>query len=457
MAEKKTAAKTARSKPVNALFAVSTPTSAPTPDAGEIEKGDIITWGPRNDFPQEITRLYDRNPTLQSIIEGTSDFIAGNGLSEIAPEITEFSKKVNDDGDDLFDIVDRIGQHSELYGGAFIKITRTLDKQNVAGLSILDPRRCRCLANNAGIKLLDVKNGKILNAGINYQFFSGWDSIDEDTEHEQVYFWRGRRPRGYYPRPRYASALQAADTQTRIQEYYSSLVQNNFTLGGILSIPADGMGEEQMTELVKRINATYQGAGNAGRLLVQFFSSQTLESKYTPISANDLDKQYIEVKKSTREDVYAAFRAIPALFGIMTETTGFSQQEFQDAFDLYSTTVVNPRQRDIIRIFSEIFGIENPFKIIPFDFKGSGGGVPSDMLKDLTANERRALVGYEPLKGDDDANTQLLAEKLGVGGTQSLIAIVSDPTMAPEAKVNMLITLFSFSQEQAKKLIPNAN
>lgn len=359
---------TSHKEAVNAFFALNNPGAAPTPDAGEIQKGDIITWGPKNDFPQEILRLFDRCSTFQSIIEGTADYIAGNGLDEIAPEIDEFSKHVNDDGDDLFDIVDLIGWNSELYGGVFIKITRTLDKQSLAGLNILDARRCRCLSDNSGIRYLGVKNSKLLNTGIDYPYFSGWDNINEDTEHEEVYFWRGRRPRGYYPRPRYSSALQAVDTQARIQEYYSSLVQNSFTLCGILTVPTDGMGDDERKEFKKRFDATYKGETVAGRLMLQFISSQALEAKYTSLSANDLDKQYIEVAKSTRENVYAAFRAIPALFGIMTETTGFSQQEFQDAFTLYSNTVVVPRQRDIIRILSDIFGIDKPFKIIPFDF-----------------------------------------------------------------------------------------
>lgn len=356
---------------VNALFAVNTPTAAPTPDMGEVQRGDIITWGPNNDFPSKLLALYDRCSTFQSIIEGTADYIAGNGLLDIAPEIYEFAKHVNDEGEDLYDIVDLTGWNCEIYGGAFIRITRTFDKSGLAGLTVLDSRRCRCLSDNSGIRLLDVKNGKTLNTGTDYPYFSGWDIIDENTVHEEVYFWRGRRPRGYYPRPRYASALQAVDTQARIQEYYSSLVQNNFTLCGFLTVPADGMGEDQQKEFKKRLDATYKGEDNAGRLMIQFISSQTLKAEYTSISANDLDKQYIEVAKSTRENVYAAFRAIPALFGIMTETTGFSQQEFQDAFDLYSVTVVAPRQRDIIRVYADIFGIENPFQIIPFDFKTS--------------------------------------------------------------------------------------
>lgn len=353
---------------VNALFALDTPSSAPTPDAGETIKGDIVQWGKDNNFPQELYSLYDHCSTFQSIVEGTADYISGNGLTNINSSIVEFAERVNDDGDDLFDIVDRVGWNSEFIGGVFILITRTFDKRHISGLLVLDARRCRCKADGTGIKYYNMKDGKLQTSFVEYRYWTGLNVDPADAEIQEVYYWCGRRPRGFYPRPRYASALLAIDTQIRIQQYYSSLVQNNFTICGILTIPADGMTEEQQKAFYKRVNATYSGSAKAGRLLSQFVSDMNLAAKYTPIAANDLDKQYIEVSKSTREEIYAAFRAIPALFGIMTETTGFSQQEFLDAFTLYSATVVAPRQRDIIRIFSDIFGIDNPFTIVPFNF-----------------------------------------------------------------------------------------
>lgn len=352
----------------DAFFAVETPTAAPTPDNGEVVKGSIVTWGKDNDYPQQILSLFDRCSTFQSIVEGTADYIAGNGLTEINPAIELFAKRVNDDGDDLFDVVDKTGWNTEIYGGAAILITRSMDKRTVAGVNVLDARRVRCKPDGTGIIYLDIKNGKLLNTGPTYQFWTGLQTVDDTADHLEVYFWRGRRPRGYYPRPRYASAFQAIDTQVRIQEYYSSLVRNQFTLCGILTVPADGISAENQKDFHKRLNETYSGSTKAGRLMVQFVSSSNLKAEYTSISANDLDKQYIEVSKSTRENIYAAFRAIPALFGIMTETTGFSQQEFSDAFNLYSVTVISPRQRDIVRIFSDIFGIDKPFQIIPFNF-----------------------------------------------------------------------------------------
>lgn len=353
---------------INAFFAVDNASPAPTPDSGEFISGDLVKWGRDNLFPQMLLGLYDRCSTFQSVVEGTADYISGNGLDNINPLISEFSKRVNDDGDDLFDIFDLAAWNSEMYGGVFIKVTRTADKTAIAGLNILDCRRARCVKDDSGIRYYDTKNGKLSNSFEFIPFWTGLDAAPDVSSHVEVYFWRGRRPRGYYPRPRYASALQAIDTQARIQEYYSSLVRNNFTLCGILTVPADGISIDDQKDFKKRLDETYGGSGHAGRLMVQFVSQQSLKAEYTSISANDLDKQYIEVANQTRQNVYAAFRAIPALFGIMTETTGFSQQEFADAFSLYNITVIAPRQRDLIRVFSDIFGIPDPFTVKPFIF-----------------------------------------------------------------------------------------
>ncbi|EYA64260.1 hypothetical protein K0H02_05635 [Bacteroides fragilis] len=73
-------------------------------------------------------------------------------------------------------------------------------------------------------------------------------------------------------------------------------------------------------------------------------------------------------------------------------------------------------------------------------------------MKDLTTNERRRLLGFSPTP-DNQSSEQLLAEKLGVGGTQSLVAIVSDPNLTSSQKQELLITLFSFTPEQAAKIL----
>lgn len=357
-----------------ANFGVSTLSAAPTPDFNEKIVGGKVYWGEKNDFPQHILSMYDKCSTFQSIIEGTSDYISGNGLTDISPQIGSIATRMNDDGESLRQIIDKVGWNNELFGGCFILVTRTDDLAHLGGVQVLDTRRCRCMSDNLGIIYLDVKAGKIQSNGQYYPLFSGWDNPAE-AQQQEVYFWRGRRPRGFYPVPRYVSALQAIDTQTRINEYYNALVRHNFTLSGVMTFFTDGMGEEDKSKLAEGVKEAYGGEKNGGKMLFQFLSSTStanLGAQYTPLSANDLDKQYVEVSKATTRAIYSAFRAVPALFGLMTETTGFSQQEFQEAFDLYSTTMITPRQADIVAIFSGIFNVDKPFTIIPLNFGQNG-------------------------------------------------------------------------------------
>lgn len=78
--------------------------------------------------------------------------------------------------------------------------------------------------------------------------------------------------------------------------------------------------------------------------------------------------------------------------------------------------------------------------------------VNESILSDLTRNERRQLGGFEELK-EDEAEKPMLVEVLGVGGTQALIAVMTDATLTVEQKTEILIKVFSFSEEDAKKMM----
>ena len=80
------------------------------------------------------------------------------------------------------------------------------------------------------------------------------------------------------------------------------------------------------------------------------------------------------------------------------------------------------------------------------------GAIPESVLTDLTINERRELIGFEPV-ADSEANQQMLASVLGVGGTQSLLAIMQDTTMAKETKKELLKLLFNFTDDDVNKIV----
>ena len=90
----------------------------------------------------------------------------------------------------------------------------------------------------------------------------------------------------------------------------------------------------------------------------------------------------------------------------------------------------------------------------------------------MSRNEVRELEGLQREEGldillypqnesivsnDDEANKVLLAERLGVGGTQALVAILQNPDLNDDQKKALLKLLFSFSDEEVDQIFPESS
>jgi len=79
--------------------------------------------------------------------------------------------------------------------------------------------------------------------------------------------------------------------------------------------------------------------------------------------------------------------------------------------------------------------------------------IPLEMLNTLTVNEKREAIGYDEIE-QGTADIALLSEKLGVGGTQSMISVIIDPNLTRDQKAGALKVLFSLSDIDILKLLP---
>ena len=82
----------------------------------------------------------------------------------------------------------------------------------------------------------------------------------------------------------------------------------------------------------------------------------------------DFGDKYEATAKRSREQIFVEFQAVPALFGLMTESKGFAQEEFEQAFKLYNKTVVKPIQKLVKDTLNKIFGME-AIEIVPFSME----------------------------------------------------------------------------------------
>ena len=86
---------------------------------------------------------------------------------------------------------------------------------------------------------------------------------------------------------------------------------------------------------------------------------------FEQIKTEDFGDKYRSLASWCRQQIFTAFRANPNLFGIPTESLGFSQEEYDSAFRLFNRTRIQPAQQAIVSAFDAILG-DGALSIVPF-------------------------------------------------------------------------------------------
>lgn len=125
------------------------------------------------------------------------------------------------------------------------------------------------------------------------------------------------------------AAMDAVDTHNKACEWHKSLLDNAARPSGALvySAEAGNLTGEQFDRLKSELNASFQGAANAGRPMVL---EGGLDWKALSLSPRDMD--FIETKNSAARDIAMAFGVPPMLLCIAGDNTYANYKEANRAF-----------------------------------------------------------------------------------------------------------------------------
>lgn len=436
-----------------------------------------ITWGADNKYPQFLYGLYNNCSTLQSIINGSADYTIGDGIV-VNADIDTVTK--NSDGDTYINVLERIALDLWLCGGSFVQIipnrTGTI-KERVW----LDFRDCRLGDENNKDYIYYSKNWgkrsckpiKYLKFNSSVYFADPAGLSDSDLELQKrlktepsIYYYKGRRSRDNYPVEDYRASVLSCLTQTEIKNYHWNTINNNFSISGVLSIMVgQGVPQNEKDDMEAKIIDKFAGADNGTKVMVALLPDSEHGVQFTPIAADSFDKKYEALAEDTKNDIFISLRALPVLFG-MTVQTGFNTQEYLDAWELYNKTAIVPKQSALKEISDDLIGRKGSVIIKPFTLsydtendiepymKDSVNDIPEQLFNDLTTNERRRLIGFEDIP-DEEADQSILADRIGVGGTQSLIDVITNPDLNNDQKRGTLMVLFGLTEDQVNEITGN--
>lgn len=335
------------------------------PELNEVKQSgsEMVFYGNDNRYPDYLYGLYNDCTSLKTVVDGTADYVSGD---DIVSNIPRMPVRINK-RDTWREFVILLARDYLLYGGYCFEVIRTANLEDIAELHYIDFRDIRSDEDNEvfyynpDFKKRYVKSSKTIIL----------PKFERDIKAPSAIVYVKNTKTTVYPIPRYSGALKCCEIERGIDEMHLAGVNNGFYGSYVVNINTGVPSQEEQDELEKDFNEKFCGAGNAGRFILNFSNGKDNAATLEKIDAVDFGDKYTAASKRSREQIYAAFRAIPALFGVMTETTGFSQQEFSEAFKLFNRTMVRPIQRSICDVIDYVFNQPQSITIKPFSIENN--------------------------------------------------------------------------------------
>lgn len=314
----------------------------------------FVIWGDYNMYPSYLYELYNNVATLHSVIEGTTDFICGN---KVLTDSVQFSEKVNSSGQTIDDLFRLIANDIMIYNGFALNVVRN-SFGNVTGIWHIPLCNIRTDKDKSIFYYSEdwtKSYGRVKT--ISKPKFSEF-SKDESS----IYYWC-TNTLGVYPIPLWTAAVKACEIEKCINDYHLNAIQNGFSSSYMINFNNGIPDDNQKAEIERYVNEKLAGSQNAGRIILSFADGKEKSAELMKLDTEDYGEKYKTLAERTKQEIFTAFRAIPNLFGMPT-ATGFSTEEYQEAFKLYNRTMVKSRQNIICNALSKIIGAE--VKVEPF-------------------------------------------------------------------------------------------
>lgn len=320
-----------------------------TPTVFDFKGGkEYVNWGEDNAFPQYLYSMYLQNSNLQAVVNNIVDYAMGSDV-QISNDVILSADTLSRC---LFDYV--------LFGGFAIEGLRAANGE-IVQLNHIDVQWVRV-------------DEKLTTAYISNEW-GRWKPKsmvtlplynDAEKQSHFLYYYRGKITRHVNPIPMYVSALKSVEILNNTRNYHLHNLENNFAGSVIVSLNGTSLKATELKEIKSQLEGEYTGTDNAGKVLL--INNANADGKVevqrlTPDNAGDL---YQNLSNSAVDDIFVAFRMNPILCG-KNVSTGFSKEEFEQAFALFYATVIKPIQNIFIDCLEEL-GISIAFNKFIIDW-----------------------------------------------------------------------------------------
>lgn len=367
-----------------------------------------IDYGYGNNYPNELFDLFSSSSSHNAIIESRTRIMIGDGLvqdpeAEESERTDQFIESPNP-YESMNDIFRKVSLDYSIYGLAYLEIIWSKDKKSISEIYHIDASKIRWGKMNDKNKI------------DTYYYSKDWSNYRKEIYKPieiPVYSDSNRTGRqilpivrytptlDYYTYPDYIASLKWITIDTEIANFHYSNLKNGFQPSLFIGFPAGSTTEEERQAIDDKLRQKYQGSSKAGEYVLAFYDGQgTQKPEITVIGANDLDKQFDTLNKTTLQQILIGHKVINEnLVGISTPGKLGNSNEILQNYNLYYNNVIKPEQDFILQAFNKVMyqnGMNDVcvLKNTPINTIFS----ENIMVQILTQDEMREVIGYEPIE-----------------------------------------------------------
>lgn len=320
------------------------------------KKLNLIEWGDKNEYPKYLLNLYNSSSTRhKAIINKKTKLIAGKGFEEVLdPSLDAFIKQ-----NKLVAETKKAALDYEIFNGFAFEIIWTNDGSAISSIQHIPMHKLRI-----GIE----------NEELNFEhlwFSNDWSQYKKEEyepemirtfnpkvkQGKQIYFYCEYNPEqdGLYPIPGYSSEeyMNYVELASDISKFHLNQSKQGYAPSFILNFSTGIPTEEEQDTFHKEFKRNYQGADNAGKIILTYSEGVDQKPELIPIQLSDSDERFIALKDQIEEQIVAGAEIPPQLV-ILTPGKLGSTDERKELMQEFQEFYVTPRQENIEAVLNEI-------------------------------------------------------------------------------------------------------
>lgn len=306
--------------------------STEMPSIIEKKNQEWVSYGERNDYPEELLKLLSNSNIHNSIVERKSLMISGKGFTVDSQPWKEYVKTAevknalpiaeffrNAAGEcDLDEVLRRSARDWEIFGAFALEVIWSKDFTKVAAINAID---CSL-----------IRTGKPVDGEVKCYFYSenwkkphqfkpveihAFDVNDKEHHRQLLYSRRVRSGVKCYGVPRYSGALRWISVDAMMAEFHQANLKNGFNPSMVVKFFRKPPTPEEEDYIIDGLNQEYQGNSNTGKVMVFFSDGKENAPDIAPVSTQGLDKQFIALADQSSSNVLSGHGVVsPELMGI---------------------------------------------------------------------------------------------------------------------------------------------